>query len=76
MNDVRSIEDRAHDVGLSLARLGRLSSVPVWRLYQGIALRGDELLRLDATLDRYKHRRRSAATVDTSLVSYRSSQSS
>jgi hypothetical protein len=76
MQAERTVQERAQELGLSMAKLSREARVRYWRICQYADLTGDEQLQIEAVLDRYKHRRRSAAVLDAYLTSRRPSQAS
>jgi hypothetical protein len=53
-----TLQQRAADCGLSLARIARESGVRYHRLAYGYPLLGDEELAVEAVIDRYAFRRR------------------
>jgi hypothetical protein len=53
-----TVQEKAAEVGLSMARLARESRVNYHRIQHGYALMGDEEGRIEAVLDHYAFRRR------------------
>ena len=66
-----TVQERAHEVGLSMARLARESSVPYHKIQLGQILLGDEEQKIEAVLDRYAFRRRPDAALVGRLVANR-----
>lgn len=53
-----TVQEKAAEVGLSMARLARESHVNYHRIQHGYALMGDEESRIEAVIDKYQYRRR------------------
>jgi hypothetical protein len=58
MNRQPPLQERAAEVGLSLARIARESGVRYHRLAYGFPLLGDEERAVESVLDKYEFRRR------------------
>ncbi len=54
-----TLQERAADLGVSMAQLAREAHVRYHRIHLGYELRGDEERAIEAVLDRYSFRRRS-----------------
>lgn len=58
MNQQETLQQRAAECGLSLARIARESGVRYHRLAYGYPLLGDEERAVESVIDRYAFRRR------------------
>jgi hypothetical protein len=55
---VQTLQERASEVGLTMARLARESNVRYHKIYLAYPLLGDEEERIEAVIDKYAFRRR------------------
>jgi hypothetical protein len=53
-----TLQERASEVGLTMARLARESGVRYHKIYLAYPLLGDEEERIEAVIDRYQFRKR------------------
>lgn len=53
-----TVQERAAEVGVSMARLARESHVRYWKIHLGYELSADEERAIAAALDRYSFRKR------------------